>query len=1149
MKRLVKRLISTLLIILATTAMVLNSWTLIPAKAASNITIGGVDIGYALGAYFTKNGKQCTCHGRKTCGEASDCNCKIVSGTCQCYGFAMWCENKLFGCNDHAYPGNFTDYGSISAGNMSASRVKALISKVPIGSHIRTGSNSYGVAHSMIITAKSDDGFTIVQANGSNNDNYSGHYNCRIGTTKYTWSSYASSTYGKRGIASVKGRGGINPTPDPEPSFTKNTKYPVPFIGYPIATSGNIPVYDGKLSQYTNHYISAGDLCTIEAVYTNGYCKVTYPTSSGTFMAYAKSSAFIASTDTPYSYKPEQNMTTYTHSDLSTTFGSVFTTDTCTVVAGGGSGKYQLIYPISSGYKIGWIKKTDVTPSQLVTPILGYNASASARTPVYQYESTLGGTKYGEIFVDDLCTLNSVNIDKNWINVTYPVSGGTKTGYVYFNQFFPSFIGKNNIYTTRVSQNTTAYQKSNMSDSIGTIYPSDSITVVGKSGSNIQVLYPITEGSNKGKYKLGWIKTSNVVKNLQRIAVTSNPSKTSYLEGESLNTSGLVITAYYDDGSTTNITGACSYSGYSNTPGTKTITAAYSGKSTAFTVVVNSKSPSTLTVTQMPSKISYYANEEFDQSGLKATVKYDNNTTADVSSEIYCTVEDSFAWPGNKSILVQYLYNSKVVVTSITVKVVGKEMTSGYDRRLPDGDYMIVSAADPSYYLDISGSATSAANGTNVALGGPSTEKLGTVDTWTITYNDGYYTICQKGSDAALDVTGGSGELGTNVQVWQRNNNSSQKWAISYFDEGKGYRIQSKCSGMSLDILGGIFSAGTNVEQYTGNSSDAQRWLFIPFEPQKTVDNGRYVLISALNPKIELDVSGDTGSVSDGTNVQIWNDGAPSRFNSFDVLYEGNGYYHLVHAASGKYLEVNGSNTDNYGNIDISSSNEANNNKWCIIPQNGGFMLVNRNSGLVMDVQDGKTDDGTNVRQHYYNGAMAQTWFFTKAEYEVKYDANGGMNAPVTQVKYYNADLTLPETAPERDGYRFLGWADGNSDMSVIAYTAGGKYTENKDTTMYAVWQSLEPDLILPSSMETIEEEAFEGGAFRYVMLPECAIAIGKRAFADCPNLKDIYIPEGMVKIAPDAFEGVNGLTIHGREGSYAEYYAQRYGFGFAKEP
>ena len=510
---------------------------------------------------------------------------------------------------------------------------------------------------------------------------------------------------------------------------------------------------------------------------------------------------------------------------------------------------------------------------------------------------------------------------------------------------------------------------------------------------------------------------------------------------------------------------------------------------------------------------------------------------------------EGYAYKGMKNGSLSGTVGSEDVDLRLIYVIVGKEMSSGYDRRLPDGDYLIASAADPSYYLDIQGTETSAVNGSNVVLTGPLSYYPGAYDIWTLTYSDGYYSIRQKNSNASLDVKDGSVERSANVQVWEKNNNSCQKWAINYFDGGKGYRIQSKCSGMSLDIEGGSIENQINVQQYTGNSTDAQRWLFIPYEPQKTIEDGRYILTTGNDHHVELDVPGDTADVSDGANIRIWNDKCPSKYNSFDVKYVGNGYYHFVHAASGKYLEVNGSSTDNYGNIQLWSSNGCDNQKWCIIPQNGGYMVVNRNSGLAMDVEDGKTEDGTNVRQHYYNGAMAQTWFFEKAEYKVTYNANGGTNAPAEQVKYYNEDLTLQTNVPERTGYQFLGWADGNASSATADYSAGGKYKENRDTTLYAVWQKLEPDLLLPSSMDTIEEEAFEGGAFKYVKLAEGVKTIEKRAFADCPNLKDIYIPEETVRIATDAFEGVSGLTIHGREGSYAEFYAQKFGFGFVEEP
>ena len=866
----------------------------------------------------------------------------------------------------------------------------------------------------------------------------------------------------------------------PDQKIEIDSRYPVPFKGYPIATSGTVPVYSRSWNQYSNHYIAHNDLCIISEVYKNGFCKVTYPTDDGEYTAYAKKSAFIASEDIPYNYKPEQNYTTYIRSNMNTAFGSVFTTDNCKVVAGPGSGKYQLIYPISDGYKIGWIQKITIPPSQLVTPILGYNASASSKTPVYRYESTLGGTKWGEIFVDDLCTLNSVNIDKNWINVTYPISGGTKTGYVYLNQFLPSFVGKNNIRTAKVSKNTTVYRKLDRKSSIGTVYPSDSITIVGKSGTDLQILYPITEGSNKGKYKLGWIKNSEIVRNLQKINVTRNLSKTSYLEGEDLDKRGLVITAYYDDGSTVDVTGSCSYSKFISTPGTKTITVTYAGKITAFTVIVNAKTPTSLTITQLPTKKIYYINDTMDPSGLKATASFNNNTTAEVSNNVFCTVEGSLSTEGTKNVLAQYHYNGKTVTATFTVKVIGKEMSSGYNRVLPDGDYMIVSAADPTYYLDIAGGDSPAANGTNVQLYGPNGGTIPVVDTWTIKYSDGFYSIVQNGSNAALDVQSGSAELGANVQAWQTNTNNNQKWAITYFDEGKGYRIQSKCSGMSLDITGGVISAGKNIEMYSNNKSDAQRWLFIPKEPKKTVEDGKYVLVTGLDPHVELDIPGDTGDVADGTNIQIWSDGAPSRYNSFDVKYQGNGYYHLIHSASGKYLEVNGSSTDNYGNIQISAATGNNNQRWCIIPQNGGYMLVNRNSGLIMDVDNGKTADATNVRQHYYNGSRAQTWIFKKAEYSVKYDANGGTGAPAAQTKYYANALTLSASKPSDENREFKGWAT-DKNASEAQYQPGARFEENKDITLYAVWEKTQAPSVTnisvretPAKMEYTEGESLD---------------------------------------------------------------------------
>lgn len=69
----------------------------------------------------------------------------------------------------------------------------------------------------------------------------------------------------------------------------------------------------------------------------------------------------------------------------------------------------------------------------------------------------------------------------------------------------------------------------------------------------------------------------------------------------------------------------------------------------------------------------------------------------------------------------------------------------------------------------------------------------------------------------------------------------------------------------------------------------------------------------------------------------------------------------------------------------------------------------------------------------------------------VSYDANGGINAPSSQTKYYNESLTLSYYAPTKTGYTFLYW---NTSIygSGTTYYPGDSYTLNSNVTLYAQW-------------------------------------------------------------------------------------------------
>ena len=150
------------------------------------------------------------------------------------------------------------------------------------------------------------------------------------------------------------------------------------------------------------------------------------------------------------------------------------------------------------------------------------------------------------------------------------------------------------------------------------------------------------------------------------LSVKIKPNKTSYYVGETLDTSGLTLTASYNDGTNKTIT-----SGYSCSPtafrkaGTQTITVTYGGKTATFTVNVAAVSVSSISVKSKPSKISYYIGETLNTSGLALTASYNDGTNKTITSGYSCS-PTAFSAAGTQTITVMYGEEQ----TSFTVQVV-----------------------------------------------------------------------------------------------------------------------------------------------------------------------------------------------------------------------------------------------------------------------------------------------------------------------------------------------------------------------------------------------------------------------------------------------------------------------------------------------
>lgn len=72
--------------------------------------------------------------------------------------------------------------------------------------------------------------------------------------------------------------------------------------------------------------------------------------------------------------------------------------------------------------------------------------------------------------------------------------------------------------------------------------------------------------------------------------------------------------------------------------------------------------------------------------------------------------------------------------------------------------------------------------------------------------------------------------------------------------------------------------------------------------------------------------------------------------------------------------------------------------------------------------------------------------------YSVSYNANGGENAPESQIKWHDEVLILSGDKPTKDGHTFLGWSMA-ADSNEVAYVDGASYVNDADLVLYAVWE------------------------------------------------------------------------------------------------
>lgn len=231
--------------------------------------------------------------------------------------------------------------------------------------------------------------------------------------------------------------------------------------------------------------------------------------------------------------------------------------------------------------------------------------------------------------------------------------------------------------------------------------------------------------------------------------------------------------------------------------------------------------------------------------------------------------------------------------------------------------------------------------------------------------NTNYYRITAVHSAKVLDVQGGNSNCGANVDQYVSNGTNAQYWFLK--DCGNGYyNIISKANGLCLDVeAGNISRNGANLQLYYANGTNAQKFKLTPIN---ILNNGTYEIETKLNANMVLDVAG--GSHADNANVQLWSADNVNQ-QKFTLTALSTDTYKIIAKHSNKAVTATSSNVyqANYtGN---------NNQKWQIKEVgNGYYNIISKATGKTLDVTGASARDGQNIQIHTKNNSNAQKFRF-----------------------------------------------------------------------------------------------------------------------------------------------------------------------------
>lgn len=315
-------------------------------------------------------------------------------------------------------------------------------------------------------------------------------------------------------------------------------------------------------------------------------------------------------------------------------------------------------------------------------------------------------------------TYNGVKADADFEVIVQPKS---VTGIKITNTPKTEYI-EGNAFTSEGGKITVSYDNDetkvvDFSDPSVTVTPADTAVP----GSNKEVTVTYTEGG----MEYTAVYTINVAeKTLVSIAVTKTPAHLSVIEGQELDVTDGEITLSYDNDTETVVAMDNSMiSGFDkNLVGTQVVTVSYNGKTTTMEVIVAAKSVTGIELVSRPDAATVTEGLDFDLTGGKILVLYDNGTSEEMDMEAAMLTLDNSA-VGMQTAVITYGGKTVTFDVEVLAKAAENISTNFNGKEVAEGTDIL--AAGLEVYLEYNNNTKDTLDLAEVEITGYDSAKLG----------------------------------------------------------------------------------------------------------------------------------------------------------------------------------------------------------------------------------------------------------------------------------------------------------------------------------------------------------------------------------------------------------------------------------------